>query len=90
MASISETSAGANCTIWVAEGIQCGGQVALLAKPRDLHLFHICIVITGSICSYMYSCCCPCIEDGSVHVNSLSVGVGEQCTGLEACCSYIV
>ena len=51
MASISATSAGVNCTIWVAEGVQCGGQVHLLAKPRDQQLSHICMETTGSICS---------------------------------------
>ena len=30
IAGISAESAGTNCTIWVDEGIQCGGQVSLL------------------------------------------------------------
>ena len=30
IAGITEVSAGDNCTIWVDEGVQCGGQV----RPR--------------------------------------------------------
>ena len=33
IAGITEVSAGTNCTIWVDQGVQCGGQVRPLASP---------------------------------------------------------
>ena len=32
IAGITEVSAGDNCTIWVDQGVQCGGQVRPLAS----------------------------------------------------------
>lgn len=34
--SITSKSAGANCLIWVSEGVQCGGKVCLTARPHPL------------------------------------------------------
>ena len=46
IAGITEVSAGDNCTIWVDQGVQCGGQVRPHASPDT---FRVSLTVTPCV-----------------------------------------